>query len=130
MTGLPNLEVSQGRSLVPLMRGEKQPFLERSVFSSDGWGTSASVIRGHFKLHKDREGKECLYDLTREDPEAKDLAADRPDLTAELHQELKTHIRQNSKIAETIRNTPDSKQEIAVDPVKLEILKSLGYLGE
>lgn len=130
LAGLPNLEISQGTSLVSLMRGAKEPFLERPVFSSDGWSTSASAIRGHFRLHKDREGKEYLYDLAQDPPESRDLAADRPDLVAELHQELKAHTRQNSKIAETIRNNPDSKQEIAVDPVKLEILKSLGYLGE
>jgi len=130
LAGLPNLEISQGASLVPLMRGEKQPYLERPVFSFDGWNTSASVIRGHFKLHKNREGNESLYDLTQDAPESKDIAAERPEVAAELHQELKTHIRQNSKIAETIRSAPDSKQEVAVDPVKLEILKSLGYLGE
>lgn len=130
LAGLPNLEISQGSSLVPLMRGETQPYLERPVFSSDGWGTSASVIRGHFKLHKDREGNESLYDLTQDAPETNNIATDQPEVAAELHQELKTHIRQNSKIAETIHGTPDSKQDIAVDPVKLEILKSLGYLAE
>ena len=107
LAGLPNLEISQGASLVPLMRGEKQPYLERPVFSFDGWNTSASVIRGHFKLHKNREGNESLYDLTQDAPESKDIAAERPEVAAELHQELKTHIRQNSKIAETIRSATD-----------------------
>lgn len=128
LVGLPNPGNSQGLSLLPLMRGERTAYLERPIFSFGGWNTGASVIRGHLKLLKDRDGRESLYDIANGAPESDDLAAARPDLAAELHQELKTHVRRNTKIAETIRSESDSKEEVEVDPVKLEILKSLGYI--
>jgi len=39
-------------------------------------------------------------------------------------------MRRNSQVAEHIQEQPELGDEVDIDPVKREILKSLGYLGD
>ena len=48
------------------------------------------------KLVKERNGKDQLFDLTADLTESKDLAADRPDVLAELNRDLETWEREMS----------------------------------
>lgn len=63
-----------------LLRGEKVP--ERDLF----WRVRANraLRRGDWKYYQDADGKDHLYDLAADAREQADLAADRPELLAEL----------------------------------------------
>lgn len=123
-------EVCQGTSLLPLLRGDNQQFLDRPICSYNGWNQCASVIRGNWKLFKNNERGEQLYSIVGGVQETEDVAAAHPEITASLYQSLKAHMRRNSQVAERIQEQPELGDEVDIDPVKREILKSLGYLGD
>jgi len=130
LIGAPVPETCQGVSLLPLVRGDNASFIDRPIFSYNGWTGSASVTRGAWKLFRNEDSGERLYRTAGNVPETEDLAGAYPEITAELYQALKNHLRHNRQIAETIQVSPDAAEEISVDPVKLEILKSLGYISD
>lgn len=123
-------EVCQGTSLLPLLRGDNQQFLDRPIYSYNGWNQCASVTRGNWKLFKSKENREQLYSIAGAVPETEDVAAAHPEIAAALYQSLKAHMRRNSQVAERIQEQPELGDEVDIDPVKREILKSLGYLGD
>ncbi|GGQ95594.1 sulfatase family protein [Streptomyces flaveolus] len=63
-----------------LLRGEKAP--ERDLF----WRVrgNRALRRGHWKYYRDADGRNHLFDLAADAREQADLAADRPELLAEL----------------------------------------------
>ncbi len=130
LTGVGVPEVCQGTSLMPLLRGDNQQFLDRHIYAYNGWTQCASVTRGKWKLFKNKESRERLYSIEGGVPETEDVAAAHPEIAAALYQSLKAHMRKNSQVAERIQEQPESVNEVAIDPVKREILKSLGYLGD
>lgn len=71
-----------------------------------------------------------MYRIAGDTPETENVAQAYPDIAAELYQSLKNHIRRNARVAETKQAADESDTERAIDPVKLEILKSLGYIGD
>jgi arylsulfatase A-like enzyme len=72
-----------GVNLLPILRGDSPPPV-RDLFwcsgSEDGWW---AIRSGPWKLVSDR-GRVGLFDLERDIAEAHDLAAQRPELVAEL----------------------------------------------
>jgi arylsulfatase A-like enzyme len=98
----PAREKLSGRSLAALMRGEREP--DERVVVSEGRGTRA-VLAGTRHLivrdpvaqrlvlgGDDREVPEELYDLADDPGERRDLAADRPELVAEMRARLEAAL--------------------------------------
>lgn len=85
-----------GKSLVPLLKGETEQVHESAYFHyphrSNQRGRPSSAIRkGDYKLIVFfDDGHKELYNLKQDLGEKKDLAADMPELTQDLYQELKT----------------------------------------
>ncbi|MBW3541677.1 MAG: sulfatase-like hydrolase/transferase [Planctomycetes bacterium] len=71
----------EGRSLVPVFRGEDRPRHEALFFEHFG---AKAVRRGDWKLVALPGGDWELYDLARDETETTDLAAKRPELVREL----------------------------------------------
>ena len=128
--GLPVPGECQGLSLLPLLRGDAASFVNRPIFSCNGWTHRASVTRGDWKLFINDDGGREFYRIAGETTETENVAQAYPDIAAELYQSLKNHIRRNARVAETKQAADESDTERAIDPVKLEILKSLGYIGD
>ncbi len=130
LVGLPIPEICQGASLLPLLQGETQNFTNRPVYSFNGWNMCGSVALGDWKLFRYPDGRKHLYFIAGNASETEDKADAHPEIAAELDQLLKNHIRQHAQLADTMQVLPESDTEIPIDPVKLEILKSLGYIGD
>src|SRR5882672_2308043 len=116
----------QGRSLLPILRGEKgnrertvygETFLPRIHFN---W----SELRGaeNAKYHFIDAPRPELYDLLKDPGELHDLFADKKAVAEEMRAQLKTLIRDNSAGKELAEKT-------GLDPALMERLKALGYAG-
>jgi len=67
-----------GRDLAPLLRGETFPWRERLIFSHQSGNVSARS-----QLHR-LDPRGALFDMSADPEQTRDMAADRPDLAAEL----------------------------------------------
>jgi arylsulfatase A-like enzyme/Flp pilus assembly protein TadD len=116
----------QGRSLLPILRGEKgnrertvygETFLPRIHFN---W----SELRGaeNAKYHFIDAPRPELYDLAKDPGELHDLFADKKAVAEEMRAQLKALIRDNSAGKEMADKT-------GLDPALMERLKALGYAG-
>ncbi|MCF7849715.1 MAG: sulfatase-like hydrolase/transferase, partial [Kiritimatiellales bacterium] len=76
-----SLKPLDSQSLVPVIEGETVP-RDRAYFFRHA-GTSA-VVKGDFKLVKDKGGEWELYDLTKNRTETEDIAGEYPERVAEL----------------------------------------------
>lgn len=104
-----------GRSLLPLVRGEKEP--EPRVVVSEGRGTRA-ILWSHFRLiARDDGGAPALFDLEADPGERHDLARARPDRVAEMQ----------ARLAAALGNTPAADADTrAPDPVPTTHLRFAG----
>ena len=116
----------QGRSLLPLLRGEKaerpravygETFLPRIHFN---W----SELRGaeNAKYHFIDAPHPELYDLSKDPAELRNLFSDKKAVADEMRAQLVALIRDNSAGKELAEKT-------GLDPALMERLKSLGYAG-
>ncbi len=71
----------QGKSLTPILRGEKRDGHDWLYFQ---YSNNRAIRRGDWKLVSARGGKWELYNLAKDRTELNDLATEKPDLTAEL----------------------------------------------
>ncbi|QBG48813.1 arylsulfatase [Verrucomicrobia bacterium S94] len=69
------------KSLVPVLNGEPVPRDHTYFFRHAG---TAAVVKGDYKLVKDKGGKWELYDLTKNRTETDDIAGQHPERVAEL----------------------------------------------
>lgn len=127
---LPAPEICQGESLLPLLRGDNSQFQDRPIFSFNGWTSCESVTRGDWRFMRNQDREEFLYSIAGGAPETENLLSAHPDIAEELRQSLKAHLKKNSKIRAATTPSPEGSAEVQVDPVKLEILKSLGYISD
>lgn len=102
LAGAPPMDGADGRSLVPLLRGEDDvPFRQRSIFSDAPGGLSHEMItpgffpvrravrRDQWKLvHDAKSGDFALYDLATDPLEQIDLYLDRPEIASRLAEEM------------------------------------------
>ncbi|HSD28560.1 MAG TPA: sulfatase-like hydrolase/transferase, partial [Vicinamibacteria bacterium] len=113
----------QGRSLLPLARGERLHLmaLSESWFPRFhyGWSELVAIQDERFKLI--RAPRRELYDLARDPTEAADLAASDPRRVEALERAL------DAMIAAGAGGTPKAPQ--AVDAETAERLLALGYIG-
>ncbi len=114
----------QGRSVVPLLRGESMPPVPHLAESS--WrGINRQAVRdGGWKLIVDElSGRAQLFDLDSDPSETIDLAAEQPDQVARLRELLFHLTRMPSGVrVEGARGEVDVEAEDA--------LRAIGYLGE
>jgi len=132
LAGVVAPDLFEGRSLLPLARGEAED--ERVAFS---FGTlygeeDASALRtGRYKLIVDPErGSTELYDWVRDPGEQDDLAQREPELVARLRGELETLMAELRASAADFREGELQRLAPAEMEDVLEQLRSLGYLGD
>jgi arylsulfatase A-like enzyme len=114
----------QGRSLVPVMRGDQaiDPAQPLFLFRPDNTeipGEQYAVREGDWKLViGPGEGRE-LFDLARDPREREDRAAAQPERAAEMEERIRAWLREHGR--------PDVQPE-QVSPEDLERLRALGYV--
>lgn len=95
-----------GRSFVPLLTGESDPSLDRSLYWNTpntwyggdlrayGIGQTCAVRKGDYKLvYWYKDGKKELYNVREDIGESRDLASEYPELVKELSADLGTYLR-------------------------------------
>lgn len=127
---LPIPEIYQGTSLLPLLDGDNSQIENRPIFSFNGWTSCESVTRGDWRFMRNQDREEFLYSIAGGAPETENLLSAHPDIAEELRQSLKAHLKKNSKLHDAKTPSPEGSVEVQIDPVKLEILKSLGYISD
>lgn len=117
-----------GRSLLPLLRGEA--WSERTLFGHRRKRGAEleqflwSAVRGRWKLMVDpTTGEVRLYDHVADPEEERDLAAEHPDVVADLTAQREAFL------ASRVRSTGESI-EVGVDPELLQHLQDVGYAGD
>jgi arylsulfatase A-like enzyme len=97
IVGLPLVpdQHKDGRSLVPLLKGERDSFAREALFwhyphySNQGGFPGGAIRSGNSKLiERFEDGRIHLYDLSRDPGEQHDLAADHPELAEALRSRL------------------------------------------
>jgi len=73
-----------GISLVPLLQGSAESWPERMIFT--GWRKTGSVRTQRYRLVVRHEGTVQLYDMLADPGQDKNIAAERPGITAKLKQ--------------------------------------------
>jgi arylsulfatase A-like enzyme len=138
LSGMPAPAGISGASLVPFLRGERNPAWPRPAITEAAGRMVANgeedehsfgIALDGWKLvhHPKRRAGRPEYELfdRRQDPlDQKDLAAQHPDIVARLTKELQAW----RKTAESMRLKPDSQLAGTLSPDELERLRSLGYI--
>lgn len=114
----------QGRSVVPLLRGESMPPVPHVAESSWRGINRQAVREGKWKLIVDElSGGVQLFDLESDPSETMDLAAEQPDQVSRLRELLFRLTRMPAGVrVEGARGEVDVEAEDA--------LRAIGYLGE
>jgi arylsulfatase len=126
---------TDGLDLTPLLRGETPTaFEDRFLFGEASGGLTyammmegiypiyRSIRRGKHKLiHNSKDGSWALYDLELDPDETRDIAANRPDITAELSAEMRARYA-------GFDPSPAPTDRIELDREELERLRALGYV--
>jgi arylsulfatase A-like enzyme len=122
----------QGRSLVPLLRGEPAgPLADRPILAGvfDADPPRLAVVRGRWKLdfhpeapHRDGQPGFQLFDLERDPLELDDRFQAEPERAAEL---VRTLI---DTYATTPRYEPGASARYEISTEQLDRLRALGYV--
>ena len=82
---MPATEPLDGRSLVPLLRGESEGWPDRILFTTMGHPRNGrgSVRTDRYRFVREK-GEEMLFDMVADPGQARDLAADRPEVRDRL----------------------------------------------
>ncbi len=126
--GLPGLDHAEGRSLLPMMRGEEEPADNPAFYEAMAYfGEKKAVSDGRYKyILTEVDGREELYDLLEDPGEQRNLVYERPELRLELKGRLMDHLSTQRELA-SLLGSSNEKAEIGADTV--EHLRALGYLN-
>ncbi len=129
LAGLPVVDGSDGRSLLPLLRGEQREARPAYAETHKFPPGRLALRRGGHKLivrlpaSRDAAAVFELYDLERDPGERSDLARERPQLLAEMEAELRTLVTRFEKAGRADYRSPrETPREV------IERLESLGYV--
>jgi arylsulfatase A-like enzyme len=99
----------------------------RPVFS---WGNWRMVVRGEVKAVFRPAGQgDLLFDLAADPREERNLAAERPDLLAELRLLADARSEADRRLAAELESLEAIERERPLTPEELERLRALGYVG-
>jgi arylsulfatase A-like enzyme/Flp pilus assembly protein TadD len=124
--GIPVPSQVQGKSLLPLIFGNKQeetPYLYAETFLPRlhfDWSELRALENDHY--HFILAPKPELYDLSKDPKELHNLCAEKPAVSDELKAKLSAVIHEYTPGQELADKAP-------LDPALMERLKSLGYAG-
>jgi len=114
----------QGRSLLPLMRGEDQE--PRTVFSERIKDEKRFALQvGHWKYIRHSGGEE-LYDLSQDPGEQMDVAAQNEPILRDLRHRAGQLIQWNEGLAQELQHG----ESFDLDQETRDQLEALGYLGQ
>ena len=121
LAGLEPPEVVQGRSLLPLLRGDVLPPV--SAFAS--FEERAHAVRvGHRKLQRSEGGELVLYDLAIDPRETANHLAETPEAAGLLVDELERWLAAEEMLRDSVARG-DSRE---LPPDMTEQLRQLGYV--
>jgi arylsulfatase A-like enzyme len=122
----PALDRMQGRSLLPLLRGDSLP--KRLAFTRTVWAEPRYSARGsRYKLVWDSHtGDSELYDLESDPEERESLEGKRPIVEGHLRQELYRFLHEQERLKS--REPPPEAAVLSED--NRRILESLGYADQ
>jgi len=121
----------QGRSLVPLLRGEKEP--DRVAFSharrvDEHQNPQFTVCDGPWRLiDEPKAGRKWLYNRAQDPRELVDVAAQHPEVVARLSKLLERQAQQDAYLREKVGSAPG---ELVIDEQTMKELRALGYAGK
>jgi arylsulfatase A-like enzyme len=127
--GVPAEDGVQGRSLLPLLRGDEVDRVP--LFSSNGNGKSYAVRDGAWKLIVERTtGTERLYDLRNDPEEQHDLSKRHPERTGHLRAALDACVAENDVARATFdaARAGDAPKHLVPSEADIERLRNLGYV--
>lgn len=141
----PPLDI-QGKSLLPLIRGEDVP--EEVVFSELNFLGRTAVFKGDYKYiatdpglyaqgarsHRRRghgphplKNLEEIYDLAKDPGETRNILAERPDLADLFRTETRAFAERAARYQSEKSRSPDANR-LKLDKAEREKLRALGYL--
>ena len=125
LAGLPQPEGLDGRSLLPLLRGDSRQADRVAVAEVLNRRNTIvhllAVSNGRHKLIRSPDGKPSLFDLERDPGELRDLSETEPEITKELEAQLQMYLDQ----------APAGEQRVPareLDEPTERRLRALGYL--
>jgi len=117
----------EGRSLLPLLRGEESGDRPAYGGSLVYYREQKSVREGRYKyIRTPSTGEEELYDLEADPGEHTDISAERPEVATRLRAELDRHLAGQEELARRFPSQVTDEDE--VDDRHIEELKALGYV--
>jgi arylsulfatase A-like enzyme len=131
---VPEAQVVDGLSIVPLLNGETTPTLaERDLcwhyphYGNQGGDPSAIIRSGKWKLiHYYEDGHDELYDLVSDEGEQQDLASAHPDRVTELRRRLDRWLVETGAILPVADPEHDAEQEQAnLDDIRTNLMARL-----
>jgi arylsulfatase A-like enzyme len=125
LLNVPIPEAVQGRSLVPLLRGEAAPAEDsddKGVICTAAGGEMLAYRTDQWKLFWQREAETLeLYDLKADPAETTNVIESHPEVAARLHEQLEAHI---AAAEATDTELPEVTESEAVK----QRLEDLGYV--
>ncbi|MEM7480659.1 MAG: sulfatase [Acidobacteriota bacterium] len=121
---------TQGMDLSPVLHGERAPrrtlISDRILYGPQRW----SVRRGPWKLivPEDDDLPQELYNLAEDPAESRDLAAERPDIAADLLAFGEREIAEREELRRELRAGEDVLDSAYLEWNHITKLKALGYL--
>ncbi len=113
----------QGKSLVSLLGADEGEDLPSYSEIELGGKKYDSTWKGRHKLIRTHDGKSWLFDMDDDPEERNDISGERPDIAAELLEEIESFLRLLEQEAFT-----DSRESTELDETTIERLKALGYI--
>jgi arylsulfatase A-like enzyme len=129
IAGVPIPEEAEGRSLVPILRGEDMedlPAFTEGVRKPGARAEDKAIRHNGYKLiHYVTSGRTELYDLQTDPHEQVNLAKKEPEIAGPLLVELEAWMEHTAQVAEELPRQRPARQ--VVDPEMDRILREAGY---
>jgi arylsulfatase A-like enzyme len=129
IAGVPIPDEAEGRSLVPLLRGEDMedlPAFTEGVRKPGARAEDKAIRYDGYKLiHYVTSGRTELYDLQADPGEQVNLAKKEPEIAVALLAELEAWMEHTAQVAEELPRLRPARQ--VVDPEMDRILREAGY---